>query len=290
MTPKRHRLELAGYYFIAPAFLMLLLVLVFPYAYTVYLSVHDVTIRLATNFSGLKNYRNVLDTPVFFTALKNLLVLVIFSGLFQFLLGLAGALVLVKGRASSYLLRTLLLLPWTVPGVVTALIWLWIFDGHVGILNQILVGLGIKSTYMTFLASTTYAMPSIIVADVWRGFPFVMVMLLAGLQAVPQEQYDAAAVDGASGIQQFWHVTLPNIRQVIAITLILTTIWNFKTFDLVWVLTRGGPGNATEILSTLIYRSAFTNLNFGFASAVAILMLITMLIPIVIYIRFLRDE
>ena len=175
-------------------------------------------------------------------------------------------------------------------GVVAALLWQWILDGHSGILNYLLVSIGVSGKPISWLADEVYTMGSLILVNVWRVFPFNMVMFLAGLQTIPQEQIDAALVDGATGFQMFCHVTLPNLRQVIMVTTILTAIWNFKIFDVVWTLTKGGPGGATEVFSTMIYRSSFIRLDFGYASAVAVIMAIVLSVPIVLYMKLGKED
>jgi multiple sugar transport system permease protein len=279
-----------GYIYIIPAFLMVALVLCFPYMYGFYLSFHSVSPMLETTFTGFANYLKALSDPVFWVALRNVLIIVIASEIGGFILGFAGALVLRKGGAVSSVLRVVLLLPWAIPGVVTSLTWLWIFDGHFGILNQMLVGLGLSSGFISWLGDSSYAMIAVVVVSIWRGFSFILVMLLAGLQAIPEELYEAAAVDGARSWHQFYYITLPSLKQIIAITLILTTISNFKTFDLIWVLTGGGPGYATEVLSSLIYRTSFTHLDFGYAASIAVLMALVMIVPIVLYVRMINRK
>lgn len=269
---------------------MIAMVLLFPYLYAFFLGFQSVSPMLETRFIGLANYIKALQDPTFWVALKNVLVIVIVSEVGGFVLGFAGALVLRKKTLMNWIWRILLLLPWAIPGVVTSLTWRWIFDGHFGILNQILAHLGFIERYISWLGDSRYAMAAVSIVSIWRGFSFIMVMLLAGLQAIPEELYEAAAVDGARPHHQFFYIILPSMRQIIVITLILTTISNFKTFDLIWVLTGGGPGYATEVLSSFIYRTAFNRLDFGYSSSIAILMALVMLIPIFVYVRLISRQ
>ena len=274
-----------GVAYILPAFFVLGLVLFFPYLFAAYLSFNRVSPLLETTYAGLANFARALQDRVFLIGVQNTLVLVLFSQIIAFVLALSGAMALRERTALNSVIRVVLLIPWAIPGVVTALTWKWILDGHFGILNQLLASTGIVDRYVSWLASPDYALGAVIIVNVWRSYPFTLLMLLAGLQAIPDELYEAAAIDGASPWQRFAYITLPIMRPVIAITIILTAIWDFKTFDLVWILTGGGPGYATEILPTLIYKTAFSRLDFGYASAIALLMALIMIVPISIYIR-----
>lgn len=274
-----------GIAYVLPAFLVLGLVLFFPYGYAAFLSFNRVSPLLETTFAGFANYTRALRDGVFWIAMQNTLALVFFSQIVAFVMGLAGALALRERSLVNSIIRVTLLVPWAIPGVVTALTWKWILDGHFGILNQILASMGFIDRYVSWLSTPQTALGAVVLVNVWRSYPFTLLMLLAGLQAIPDELYEAAAIDGASPWQRFTHITLPIMRPVIAITVILTAIWDFKTFDLVWILTGGGPGYATEVLPTLIYKTAFSRLNFGYAAAIAMLMALVMIVPITIYIR-----
>jgi multiple sugar transport system permease protein len=290
MTTKIFRQNISGYIFIAPAFVLLAIVAVFPYFYALFFSFQKSIYGRPTGFNGFNNFIRVIFHPKFLLVIKNQLLIVVLSGLFQFLLGFSGALALKNSSRSSYCLRSLILIPWIIPGVVCGLLWKWILDGNSGVLNMILVITGVINSYVPLLSSTKYALASIITVNIWRIFPFMMVMYLSALHTIPADQYEAACIDGASSIQQLWYITMPNIRPIVALTFILATIWNFKIFDFVWVLTQGGPANSTEVFSTLIYKSSFFDLDFGFGSAVAVLMAIIITIPIFLSLKLNKGE
>ena len=185
----------------------------------------------------------------------------------------------------THVLRSMVLVPWVLPGVVCGLLWQWIFNGNVGVLNYLLTNLGITEKFLPWLSQGGYAMTAILTVNIWRVFPFMMVMYLSGLQSIPVDQYDAAVIDGATGWQSLIYVTLPNMRSIITMTLILSSIWNFKIFDIVWTLTEGGPNGSTEVFSTLIYKYSFQRADFGYSSAVAVIMALIISFPIFLNLR-----
>jgi len=191
---------------------------------------------------------------------------------FHFLIGLAVALALNSQIKARKFFRVLALLPWTVPDVISGLVWRYMYNPTQGIINYVLMKLNLIDTYIEWLASPSLAMPSVILADVWRGYPFVMVILLAGLQAIPKQLYEAAKVDGASVVQEFWYITLPGLTRAITVALALDTIWQFRRFGLIYTMTQGGPGHVTEIFSLLVYKQYFKFFNFEYASSIAVIM------------------
>lgn len=283
------RPNLPGYLFVTPAFLLLAAVTVFPYLYAVYISFQKTSYGMVTGFAGLDNFIDVFHYAGFFSVIINQAIIMAASGFFQFFLGFSGALALNKAQKSSFLLRSAILIPWVIPGVVSGLLWKWILDGNSGVLNALLMLSGVTGHYIPLLSDKRYALICIIVVNIWRIFPFMMVMYLSGLQSIPTDQYEAACVDGATPFQRLRYVTVPNMKPVIVLTIILSTIWNFKIFDFVWVLTKGGPANATEVFSTLIYKSSFSDMNFGFASAVAVIMAVVISIPIFLNLKLSKN-
>lgn len=262
---------------------MLLLILGFPTFMAVLNSFSPIWSK---GFSfTLENYRRLVHDAIFWHALSNTLLFVGGTVALHFVLGLAVALALNAEIKARRFFRVLVILPWTVPDVISGLVWRFMYNPTSGIINDVLMKLGLTGNYVEWLASPKLAMPSIIFADVWRGYPFVMIILLAGLQAIPREQYEAARVDGASPLQEFWHITLPNLKRMIVIALALDVIWQFRRFGLVYTMTQGGPGRTTEILSILVYKQYFKFFNFEYASAIAVVMAIIMLMISFPYIR-----
>lgn len=285
MRKKWHSKNTPGYFFILPAFLLLAIVTIFPYIYAVFISFQKTKFGVAVGFNGLQNYIDVFANSSFKVVIRNQIIIVLVSGFFQFLLGFSGALALNKTKRSAFILRSAILIPWVIPGVVSGLLWKWILDGNSGVLNYLLQMIGMIDKQIPLLSSGFLALICILVVNIWRIYPFMMVMYLSGLQSVPSDQYEAACVDGATVTQRLRFITIPNMMPVITLTIILVTIWNFKIFDFIWVLTKGGPAGATEVFGTLIYKSSFSDLNFGFASAVAVIMGVIISIPIFINLK-----
>ncbi len=260
-----------GYLFVIPATLMLVAVLVFPAFITLKASITPEGGKLF-QFT-LAHYQKTLHDPVLFQTFKNTFAFVAWSLVGHFFLGMTLALALNQALPGQTLFRLIALIPWTIPDVVAGIIFRWVLNPIHGALNP-LIRTVIPSFPAQFqwLSSPTWAFPSGIFANVWRGYPLVMVMLLAGLMAIPQELYEAAAVDGAGKMRRFFHVTLPGLSVIILIALALDMVWEFRRFALVVTMTGGGPGTLTEVLSTLVYKTYFQFFNFEYASAMAIMM------------------
>jgi multiple sugar transport system permease protein len=260
-----------GLLFVLPATLMLVAVLVFPAAMTLKLS-------LTPEGRGgwtltLGHYAKALRDPVLAQTFRNTFAFVALSLVGHLLLGLALALALNQALPGQTVFRLVALVPWTIPDVIAGIIFRWVFNPIHGSLNPLLQAVipGFPADF-SWLSSPTLAFPSLIFANIWRGYPLVMVMLLAGLMAIPRELYEAAAVDGAGRARRFAHVTLPGLATIILIALALDMVWEFRRFALVLTMTGGGPGTLTEVLSTLVYKSYFQFFSFEYASAIAILM------------------
>ena len=209
---------------------------------------------------------------------------------FEFFIGLALALLLNAQMRGRSVIRAVLLLPMMLPAVVVGVVWRLMLNSNFGAVNGTLKGIGINADALTWTASPKLAMASVIVADVWQWTPFMFLILLAGLQAIPQEPYEAALIDGASAWQTFRHVTLPLLKPAILIALLLRTMDLLRVFDQIFILTEGGPGFATETVSLYIYRTAFRFSNFGYAAAMSFVLLLITNVISVGYIRFLRTE
>ena len=198
-------------------------------------------------------------------------------------LGLVLSLILNKTVVGRRLIRSLVLLPWVVPTVITALLWCWLFHSQYGIINYILVQLHILEKPVSWLSNVSLALPSIMVTSIWKQLPLMILMLLAGLQSIPVEMYEAAIIDGAGQFKVFLYITLPFLRNVIRTTVLMSIIMNFKQFPLFWIMTGGGPINATTNLAIYSYKNAFVNLNFGKGAAVATVWLGILLLTYFIY-------
>jgi multiple sugar transport system permease protein len=275
--------ERLGYLFISPSLLMLLLVLGVPATLAVLNSFTPLWSEAST--FTLENYAKLIRDDLFWNSLKVTFTFVGATVALHLVFGLAVALALNAIVRGSKLFRILIILPWTIPDVISGLVWRFMYNPTSGIINHLLFQFNLTDNYIEWLAHPNLALPSLIISDFWRGYPFVMLILLAGLQAIPRELYDAAEVDGASAFQSFRHVTLPLLTRMIVIALALDTIWQFRRFGLVYNMTAGGPGHVTEILSLYIYKQYFKYFNFEYASAIAVALAVIMLVISFPYIR-----
>ena len=240
-------------------------------------------------FIGLDNYKELLfSDPRFYQVVRNSFVFTFFSITGKLIIGMGMAVLLNQHIKARNLFRGWLLLPWIAPTFVTALTWRWMFDGTSGIINFLLTGAGILDAPVAWLGQSSTALGAVIVTNIWRGFPFFGVSLLAGMQAIPAENYEAAEVDGASPWQKFWHITVPGLRTVLIIVTILSTIWTFNDFTIVYIMTGGGPSFATQIFATYTYNLGFVGSRLGYAIAVSttltpvLIILILLLSPLIL--------
>ena len=285
---QRHRTD---YLWVAPALLVMLLVIGYPFVYTIDLSFYD-TPPSSPNwyFNGLGNYAQILSDRSFWAITLNTAYWAIGSTVFAFLIGFGAALVVQRDFFGRGLLRGLLLIPYVISYVAAAYVWRWLYHSDFGLISGTLYDLYIIDSPINFLDSTSLVMPALIVANVWKEFPFAMIMLLAGLQTVPQQLLNAARVDGANAWNRFWHVTVPTLRGVIIITTILLFVGNLNSFGLVWIMTAGGPANASQIWITEVYTLAFQSLQYGRASAYSVILFIVMLCLGYFYVRALAGN
>jgi multiple sugar transport system permease protein len=281
--------EAAGYRFVLPAMTMLLAILIYPAADTF---VSSFVVRLSDGGTryALDNYIGLFGDSEFLTTFWNTLVFVGISVILHILVGLGIAMMLSASIRGRNWFRVIAILPWTIPDVSAAIVWKWIFNPLHGPLNDLLIRFGLISQRMEWLSNPRLALPAVIFANLWRGFPFVMLILLAGLQSIPQNLYEAASVDGANWFQEFLYITLPSLSKMFAVAFALDTVWEFRRFGLVQVMTGGGPGSTTEILSTLIYKQYFKFFNFEYAASMAVFMTIILLVISLPYIQALLKE
>ncbi len=277
-----------GYTLLVPLILVLFILLAYPIAMAIWITLQDKTIGMPGRFIGLENYRNLLfNDPFFWRVVRNGFIFTIGSVGLKVLVGMIMAIVLNQPIRFRGFFRGLLLMPWVAPTVVTALSWRWILD-LTGVLNLTLRDLGLMKLSIPWLAQYETALLSLILVNTWRGFPFFGITLLAGMQAIPRELYEAAEVDGASTWQRFWQITVPSLRTVILVTTILSTIWTFNDFGIVWLLTGGGPGNATDVFATYTYKLGFVTSRLGYGQTVSVILapvlilIITILSPLML--------
>lgn len=278
--------SLLGLLLIAPTVLVFTLVIVYPLISAIYLSLFSIyTPTLEGEWVGLANYQRLLAKGEFWISLRNTLVWTVGTLSLQIVMGVAMALVLNQNLLFRPLARSLVLFPYFVSTVVAVLVWRWVFNDLYGILNHTLMRLGILDMPLDWLGSMPNAMLSIILVGAWKYFPFVVIAVLARLQSIPDALYEAAKIDGAGPIARFLDITLPQLRDVLVVIVMLRAIWDFKEFDLIFLLTGGGPVVSTQTLSLMVYKEAFALNQMGAASAVAVLMMLVMLVFMVVYLR-----
>jgi multiple sugar transport system permease protein len=283
-----------GYFLIFPAFLVIFAVIIYPLISAIVLSFHKfILIRpdLGMPFIGLDNYSSAILNPVFLNAIKNTIIWVGINLAIQLVLGMLIALILNEEFFGRALARGGMLIPWITPSVVAVLVWRWMYDAQFGIFNAVLINLGLIEKGIAWLGNTNTAMLAVLIESIWKGTPFVMLMLLAALQVVPQELKDASKVDGAGSLATFWYVTLPLIMPTVIIAATLTIIYTFNNFNSIWLMTEGGPLRATETLTILVYTRGFRDFNFGEAAAIGVVTLLILLLFVFIFgRRYLRSE
>ncbi|WP_233606663.1 carbohydrate ABC transporter permease [Micromonospora sp. Llam0] len=266
------------------------------YAYPLYrnieLSLRDYTVRSFVQggapFAGLDNYRTVMADPAFGPTLAQTLVFTVGSLAFQFAIGMTLALFFHQHFPLSRTLRALILVPWLLPLIVSASTWSWLLNSDSGLVNAALDLVGMEQ--VNWLTSPRWSLVSVIIANIWIGIPFNLVVLYSGLQAIPAEMYEASALDGATGWQRFWSITFPLLRPVSAITLLLGLIYTLKVFDIIWIMTRGGPTGSSATLATWSYRLGFGSLlpEFGPGAAIGNLLIVMALVAALGYLRIQR--
>ena len=278
-----------GFLFVAPSVLLVLALVAYPFGYAIYLSMTRKYVGVPPVWVGLDNYVKLTWDGFFQRAVVNSFIFTFGSVSVKLALGVAMALVLTSRIRFRSFFTGVLLIPWVAPTVVSALNFLWIFDYSLGVLNYLLVRVfRLLPQGVGWLSEANTAMASVIAVNIWRGFPFFGISFLAGMKAIPAELYEAAAVDGAGPLQRFRRVTLPGIKNIMIIVVLLSTIWTFNDFQIVYILTKGGPGGATQVLPVLTYEIAFGAQRLGEAIAVALYLLPALALVIIVLARYMR--
>lgn len=281
-----HRAPFLSWLFVAPAVILIAVLMYYPMIGTLIESLYTSSfINPEPSFVGLQVYQQLVGDGAFWQIVLNSVIWTVAVVLLQNLLGFGTALLLNQHLPGQALMRSLILLPWVLPGVVAAILWRFMYDPQLGLINSFLVSLGFKG--VPWLAQASTALPAVIVAAVWKGFPFSTVVFLAALQNVDQEQVESAIIDGAGPVRRLFDIVIPAVKEIIAINLVLTAILTFNYFDMIWVLTRGGPQNATHIFPTKIYELGFGQFRFGEAATYGVIsiLLLAVLIPIYFFVQ-----
>ncbi len=305
LTTQLEDQRVLGYVLLIPAFLLIVVFIGYPFVLGVWMSLTNKVVGSPGEFVGLANFTKLLGSDIFHTAAWNTVFFTVVATAIKAALGMWLAVLLNRKFMFSRATRAVVLLPFIVPTVLSTLVWLWMLDGTFSVFNWILrwfwnmeisvFGLVLKEDlgYIrgpNWLGDPGYAMGSIIMANVWRGLPFFAISFLAALQTVPSELYDAADIDGASGWKKFWHVTLPMIKPVAIVVIVFSFVVTFADFQLVYVLTRGGPHNSTHLLATLAYQLSMHTGNLGEGAAAALFMLPLLLVVIILQLTYLRRQ
>lgn len=284
----RQRLRWTRWTFLIPAILYVLLFYGYPlyYSFSVSFEQYDLQAEISgvASFIGLSNYITVFHDPVFQAAVLHTLLFTVGSILPQFFIGLALAVLFTRRFPLNRLLRSLFLLPWLLPLVVSGTIWRWLFDQTNGVIDQLLAGLHLAPAHFGWLTTPSWALVAVTIANIWIGIPFNMVIIYSGLQSISQDFYEAAAIDGASRWQSFLYITLPLLEPVIGIVLMLGLIYTLKVFDIIYVMTGGGPANTSQTLATWSYNLSFSQQLFGQGAALGNVILLIALAVAVVYV------
>lgn len=276
---------------ITPSMLIVFGVLLFPIIYSLVLSFCNLDIKHnALQFQGFKNYIEMVKDTTWQNSVKQTLIFTVVSVFCEIVFGVAIALVLNKEFKGRGFVRGIMILPWALPGVVNAIMWKWIFNADYGAFNALMLQWGIIDKYQAWLAKPDSAFICVLVANIWKETPYVVLLTIAALANIDQGLYEAASIDGANGWKSFWTITLPLIKPVVLILLITKTIWALQTYDLVYLMTAGGPMGATEFITYLIQKTSFKYLKWGYGSAMAFTLSIICFVMTLIYIKVFMGE
>lgn len=278
-----------GVMFTLPVFLLIFLVMGFPFVYTIYLSFTNKTVGMAPSFIGFDNYTAIFRDRQYWFVFTNTIVYTASCIIFKLILGTIFALILNESFRGRSIARVAMLLPWAIPGMVAANTWKWMYNDQYGIINAVLGNLGLISSPIPWLGDMRLALFSVVIVNIWRGIPFFLFSILGALQTIDTQLYDAGKIDGANMIQRFIRITLPSIMPVAAITTLLSTIWTFNDFDNIWLITGGGPLNASSVIATYTYEVAFLYNQMAQALSIAVSVVPLLVIMMVLVTRKMKS-
>lgn len=289
---KTARDNLIGYGLIAPTMILIIAIGIVPILISVSYSFQYKVLTDPTDvhFVGLDNYITLLKSGIFWESLKNTVVFAVLSMLLELTVGFIGAMLMNSAKHFVGLIRTAILVPWAIPGIITAYMFSFMFNDQLGVINRILQIIGVIDSPVAWLTKGVWAMFVVVLADTWKQFPYIALMLLAGLQTIPKEMYESARVDGAGKVRLFFSITLPNLKGIILIVLLFRTMGAVRIFDIVFGITGGGPANATATLLYQAYNYLFGSMNFGLGCAMSTIVTLIILILSIIYIKVLRTD
>jgi multiple sugar transport system permease protein len=273
---------------VAPVVILLTVLLVYPFFLSLWLSMTNKTVGNPGTFVGFANFTRQWQSQIFWQALGNTVVYTIVTTVVKLFLGFGLALLLNQEFIGRQFVRSALLLPWIVPTVLSTMAWLWMFDSNLSSVNWVLRNLGLISKNIPWLTNPAWAMTSIMIVNIWRGIPFFGITILAGLQTISQELYDAAAIDGAGRVQKLFNITVPLVTPIVNVVLIMSVIGTFSDIQVVYGLTGGGPANATQVLALLSYKSGLQSGQLGQGAAISLYMFPVLLLMVILEVLNLR--
>ena len=287
---KLQRDNIIGYGLIAPSMILLIAIGIVPILITVSYSFQYrvLTDPLNTHFVGLENYVTLFTSSDFGQIFWNTAVFAVLSLIIQLIVGFAGALLMNSAKRFVGVIRTAVLIPWAIPGIIIAYMFSFMFNDQLGVINSFIQTFGGEP--VSFLTNSGWAMFVVVIADTWKQFPYISLMLLAGLQTIPADLYESASVDGATKVQQFFRITLPNLKGILLIVLLFRTMGAIRIFDIIFGITGGGPANSTATLLYQAYKYLFGDMNYGLGSALSTVITIIILIISIIYIKVLKTD
>ncbi len=289
---RRWHKRMNPYYYLLPALLGILFVYAYPIVASVYNSFMDYNVSRSPDavYQGIKNYTVLFKDSMFGLVIKNTLIYVFLSVFFQFVLGFLLAMLLLRRFPGKAVYQSLVFIPWAVAGFLIAIMFKWMFNAQWGVINDLLMKAGILSEPYPFLSSPDTSLYTTVIASIWYGVPFFAIMILASLQSIPEDLYEAASIDGARKLRQFWSITVPYIKPTLILTVLLRIIWMFNSGDLIYIMTAGGPANSSHILPTYLFEKAFVALNFGLASAIATITVAFLIVFTITYLLVTKFE
>ena len=289
MEKKRKR---EPWLFLLPVLVVLLLLFGYPLINSIVMAFQNYKLTAPNDiyFNGFENFKKLFGDPDGLMILKNSIIYVVISVAGQFLLGLTLALALKKQFKGRGLYQSIVFLPWAFSGFVVGLIFRWSFNGEYGVVNNLLMKLGIIDNNIALLGTPGYSLAVVIIAMIWMGIPFFAIMILAALQSIPADVYEAADVDGCGTVRQFFQITLPYIKPTLITTVLLRTIWIFNSLDLVVIITDGGPANSSQTLPAYMYSKAFGSYDFGFAAALGVMLMIILGLYALIFLKVTKYD
>ncbi len=282
--------RITEYVFTLPAMVILIALLLYPFCYGIYISFFKTNLINNWKFVGLENYIDAFFQEELWASLLVTLKFTAYVVIGHFILGFIFAIILNRDIKGRTFFRAVLLLPWLFPEVVVANLFKWMFHASTGIVNGVLLSFGVIEEEMLWISNPDFALPIVVLACIWKGFPLIMIQILAGLQTISKEIKEAAIIDGANMWQVFLHVTLPGMKKTLMVSLILDTIWWFKHITMIHLITGGGPGSITNTISMDIYKRAFEFFNFGSSAAIAVFVFIMCIAMSLLYRRMLKDD